>query len=185
MIPSIDALTGHIPPGRYLATLSEVQESFATRPEFGETIRTEIWSELVLATDALRKVVPVVSIWFSGSFVSAKSIPSDIDCTVWIESDVLVAARESPEKSQQLAAFFKTGWLKSVGLRVDPYLGVWCQVLDPSQASHEDNKYYWSRGHWDDFWQRVRSGPVGAAPVRVDAVPMRGYLEVEFDGYSV
>lgn len=185
VIPETDAATGHIPPGRYLATLEEIAHSFVAQSAFGETVRSEIWAEFLLAIDGLRQVVPVIAIWVSGSFISPKDAPSDIDCTVWIESDILAVAGLDPAKNQQLAAFFQAGWLKSVGLRVDPYLGVWRQVLEPSLSDDEDKQYYWTRGQWDDFWQRVRSGPVGAAAVRADVLPTRGYLEVQFDGYSV
>lgn len=183
VIPNIDLSTGHIPPGRYRTTLDETRAFFVDATSFGGTQRAAIWEEWLEVTAALRAVVPVISVWLSGSFISAKQGPSDLDCTYWIDVADLAAVQADPQKNTQLGAFFQNGWLKTQGLRVDPYLGTWRPIIDPVTRMSEDDAYYWGRGHWDDFWQRARSAP-GTPASRLDTFPRRGYLEVELDGHT-
>lgn len=47
----------------------------------------------------------------------------------------------------------------------------------------EHQAYVMARGYWDDFWMRRRTGAKDDPPQLADALPKRGYFEVELDGF--
>lgn len=165
--------------GRHRCTLDHVRAEFGTNSD-----RINILDELDQAIALLRTAVdPICAIWISGSFISGKPDPSDIDVVFVIEDAVLDAAKAADPVNVQLLNRFADGrGLKPLGLRVDAYTLGWRVNPELGPRDQQDHNYLRDRGHWDDFWQRKRSGM--NPRVRQDALPLRGYLEVMLNGYT-
>nr|WP_183064587.1 hypothetical protein [Streptomyces sp. gCLA4] len=108
--------------------------------------------------------------------------PGDID-VVFIVNGIEFDALPPQEKA--IVTLFATGSRGASwhNLRVDAYMIPWKAYPEPDFTDREQVEYFMSRGHWDDFWLRARSGPKGAPIVPEDAVAKRGYLEVPYDAY--
>lgn len=165
-------------------SIDEVRNRFVTHTDFvSSTTRSDIWDAWNVATEALRRIVPVGMVWLGGSFTTSKLNPHDIDCTYWIDADEVEFVQSDAAKAAALSFFAQGRSLKSQGLPIDNFLLTWRGVPDPSLASTEDSDYYLARGHWDDWWQRERVSALGSPPSRQDAVSRRGYVEVIIDGF--
>lgn len=188
MIPALETSTGFLPLGRYLTDLASVKAEFVSSPSYAtSTRRSDIWDEFESATTELRRIVPVCSVWISGSFLSVKSEPDDLDVMYWCEDrhiDAIDPGRTSD--LQVLQAFAQNQLRAALGLRIDTRIGYWHARPEPAFTnSPSDRQYTIMRGFWDDFWLRTRSGGKTDPPVRADAIPKRGYLEVMLDGHDV
>lgn len=147
--------------------------------------REKVWNDWQAATALLRQHVPVSAAWVGGSFLTSKAEPDDIDCVYWVDSVALQNAHLNPASAQVIQVFAGQRMLRDlVGLEVDTFVVAWSCCPDIAQAAPHTGRYWSSRGYWDDFWSRMRSGPKGAPAVRDDALPRRGYLEVIFDGFK-
>lgn len=186
MIPAFDVGASSMVTGRYAATLDEVRDRFVADAQFaGSSSRAPIWDEWQEATAALREVVPVAQVWIAGSFTTTKLDPNDIDCLYWLDADLVEAAMSDDAAKNVIGLFAQPNALRnSFGLRIDSYVATWRSIPNPALGDHLDWKYYRDRGHWDDWWQRQRTGPQGSPPGRADSIQRRGYLEVTLDGFS-
>lgn len=186
MIPAFEDGASSLVVGRYPTTMEEVRERFVTDYRFaGSTTRASIWDEWEQATAVLREAVPVAQVWLAGSFTTTKLDPNDIDCLYWLNTDLVSAAMSDDAAKNVIGLFAQPNALRQqFGLRIDSYVATWRSIPDPALGDHLDWKYYRDRGHWDDWWQRQRSGPKGAPPGRADSIQRRGYLEVTLDGFS-
>ena len=186
MLPAFESATGALPVGRYPTTLAEIQAAYVDAPELAaSTTRAEIWSHFESATTELRRIVPVAYVWVAGSFITTKVDPDDIDVVYWCE-DRLVDLVSNFRDKQILEFFAKNEVRGRTGLRVDTRYGRWHVHPDADRiptAQHQS--YSQTRGYWDDFWLRSRSGAKTDPRVREDALPRRGYLEVILDGVHV
>jgi len=186
MIPNLEP-SGHMPPGRYRCDLSQVQSRFRDHSEFTRsTTRRDIWDEWARATAALRWAVPVAAVWLGGSYISNTADPADLD-TVYVVSSFELAAVQTDQQRNRVVALFAGGKLvhAQTGLRVDSYILPWKSNPRSSPQDGGDNMYLRRRGYWDDFWQRISSGPRSAVnPPPENARPRRGYLEVILDGFD-
>lgn len=182
LIPALETTTGALPVGRYPASLAEIHAQFVA----GNTpAREKVWNDWQKATALLQHHVPVLAAWLSGSFFTSKDEPDDIDCVYWVGYLDLKAAQLNPASAHVVEVFSKKDELrKLVGLQVDTFVVAWYCCPDITQPMPDTSQYWAARGHWDDFWSRIRSGPKGAPVVRADALPRRGYLEVIFDGFK-
>ena len=181
VLPQLDGLS--IPPGRFRASLEEVATTWLDAPEIGHsTTRRLIWDHWMEAKERLRDAVPVAMVWLSGSFLSPKPDPDDLDCVWVIDETLLAVARMEPDR-KRLIGLFADNQLKTVGMRVDSFVLAWRRRPEIAPRDQRDHEYLHSRGYWDDFWQRTRTGTKGAEPHRDDALPRRGYLEVVLDGF--
>lgn len=185
VIPTADPSTGYLPLGRYACDLAELEAAFVTDARWASsTSRSSIWAEFMSATDQLRSIVPVCSVWISGSFLTAKIDPDDIDVLYWCEDRHVAGVTNSVDRLM-LQKFAMNELRADLGLRIDSRVGEWHARPEPAFLNTpSDRAHILIRGFWDDFWQRVRSGSKGAAPVRLDALPMRGYVEVTLDGHD-
>ncbi|BBZ67796.1 hypothetical protein MINS_32250 [Mycolicibacterium insubricum] len=182
MIPALDASTGALPVGRYPAQLAEIQAEFV---DGKGSAREQVWNDWQKATALLQQHVAILATWVSGSFFTSKDAPDDIDCVYWVDYMALKIAQLNPASAHMVEVFSKKDQLRGlVGLRVDTFVVAWNCCPDITQAMPDTRDYWAARGHWDDFWARMRSGPKGAPAVRTDALPRRGYLEVIFDGFK-
>lgn len=82
MIPSLNS-QGLLPAGvHFAADFAEVAETFGTTPDRRQLLRNlEQWAaaELGLVSDCVEAII------ISGSFVTSKAAPADIDCTVVVD----------------------------------------------------------------------------------------------------
>jgi hypothetical protein len=151
----------------------------------GSATRRKIWSDWNDALAVLQSAVTVHAVWIGGSFTTSKVDPEDIDVTYIVNAAEL--RRQQGQQEQKIISIFGTpGRVKSeLSLDVDSFMITWECIpspLPPGMNSFQD-LYYWARGHWDDWWQRVKQGPKGGPPVPADAVLRRGYLEVPVSDY--
>lgn len=172
MIPPLNA-DGHLPPGRWGATLDEIQNRFAAD---SSSRRAEVWGEFVQALALLRSVVRVSRVWVGGSFISVKEEPGDVDVVFFVRADQIEYDRLN-EDDRAILGFAAGGpqFKKATGLRVDSYLVPWL-LGDGAEVA----EYQKRRGYWDDWWERCRRSP--GEPVESDAYQRRGYVEVIIDG---
>jgi hypothetical protein len=176
------------PAGRTLATLPTIESQFVSDAQYAASLtRQALWGEWQAAVQILRSVVPIAAVWLSGSFISSKLDPEDVDTVFWVRDDLLEAARLKDPRSANVVAAFSQGrgvLEGATGLRVDSYLCAWRPNPSPMPRDWRDTEYQTQRGYWDDFWLRHRSGAKTDPPVPEDALPRRGYFEVLIDGYD-
>lgn len=186
VLPALDSQSGLLPLGRYPATLESVQEHYVDDPSFSaSTTRAEIWQHFLSATEGIRSVVPVVCVWIGGSFLTDKPDPDDIDLVYWCE-DTLVDQIRDPRAMLLLQKFAENKVRPETGLRVDTRVCKWHLYPEARLTDTvEHRSYALSRGFWDDFWMRKRSGAKGDPAQLIDALPKRGYFEVSLDGFHV
>ena len=180
MIPGLNSFNGHLPPGRWPCTLTEVEETFVHGLD---PVRASHWNDFTNALDLLKTAAPVSRVWLGGSFISGKEQPGDVDAVFFVRYKHVVIAQKDPEKARILDAFtLGHGFREVTGLQVDTFVITW--ALDPPGEGGNEavGNYYFRRGQWDDFWERCRSGAKNAPPIEPDAYQRRGYLEVKIDG---
>lgn len=77
MLPGLDTQTGALPLGRFGVTLDEIKRDFVDADCFlGSSTRRQIWQDFWSATAGLRSIVPVISLWVGGSFLTNKLDPT-------------------------------------------------------------------------------------------------------------
>ena len=79
MIPPLDPDTGALPLGRHVATLSEVQNQFTTTDQ-----RNDLWKKFLTVTGMFRGEGSVCAVWLSGSYLTSKEMPHDVDAVYWL-----------------------------------------------------------------------------------------------------
>lgn len=178
MLPQFDAANGALPSGRYAVTTGAFASQFADISDH----RKAIWHEWEAATALLREHIKVCAAWIGGSYLTTKESPNDIDCLYIVDADHIEDL--SDESRRMLEAFAGGHRLFAAGLRVDSYVLPWVSNSTPQRANEQVRGYHEWRGYWDDLWSKMRSGPKGSAPTRLDSHPRRGYVEVILDGYS-
>lgn len=164
MIPPLDPLTGALPLGRHLASLNEVQQRFATTQ-----YREVIWKDFLKVTTMVGHIASIAAVWLSGSYLTSKDQPSDIDSVYWVYSDY------NPTRMAALNSLPSA--LRASQFRVDGFPVVYDPV--PGATDRVPSGYLRDRGYWDDLWGRLRD-----LDPEVDKLCRRGYLEVIIDGYQ-
>ena len=133
----------------------------------------------------MKGIVPIHAAWLGGSFTTGKPDPDDLDVVFVINAAAL--ARITDAAARNLLGLIASNGLKAAkGYRVDTFILEWEPIAEPGDLRPVgDEEYYSWRGHWDDFWQRQRTGGKNDPATLEDAIPRRGYLEVRFSGYTV
>lgn len=141
--------------------------------------RQEVWADWLTLTKVVREVVGVVpAAWLSGSFLTDKEDPGDVDSVYIIEAHRIYSAKWPDLRKAQFLEVVAGGQVKKVfGLQVDSFVLEWVP-RSGAQRAFWASEYLGDRGYWDDLWSRDRS-----PNQREDSVPRRGYLEVILDGY--
>jgi len=160
MIPPFTS-DGVLPPGRYTATPSEVEQRFVLLFPTSMT-RSGLFDGWMRRREELLDLVEVETEWIDGSFVTAKRDAGDIDIVTLIRQDVLDAL-QVPHR--QRVFLLVTG--------VNPQLVYGCHsfllgVCDEGDAQFDN--YLHRRGYWDRWWSRFNDKP-----------DYKGYLEVRGD----
>jgi hypothetical protein len=167
---------GALPLGRWSATPEEVEAAFVTGQS---TTRQQIWADWLELTSALREVAGVVpAAWLSGSFVTDKADPGDVDSVYLIEWPILRTAHADPQRASFIEVVARSGAKELFGLSVDSFILEWWPRTGTKRVGWT-RQYLEDRGYWDDLWSRQRS-----PDSRLDAMPRRGYVEVMLDGYA-
>lgn len=142
--------------------------------------RRALLGELETFLRLINKVITIEAYWLSGTLLTDKEFPSDVDVVLVINDELIenlaggAKLLVTTEGLQELADRRR--------LRVDGYVLPW--MVRPSVGYEaKDERYLLARGYWDDFWMRLRSVPKGETPVRTCALPRRGYVEVIVNGY--
>lgn len=170
-----------LPPGRYRVTQNELHDRFVDGR--GQQ-RAELWRDWEVATRLLGRCIPINAAWLYGAFLSDADDPTTVQCVYWAEDVELGKARLDPSTSKVLRAFAAPGEVnRVVGVKVDTALAGWHCQPDLRHRDEYGIQYMTRRGEVDDLLQRVASGLRGAEPVRDDAAPRRGYVEVIIGGY--
>jgi hypothetical protein len=178
MIPPLDPVTGLLPLGRYACTEEEVFARFVECEDLaGSRTRREIWTHWTAVRGFVLERIAVLHLWISGSFVTSKIDPDDLD-VVWMwEAEEWEGL--SPRTQSELKPFLlgKAGAAQH-GLRIDSYAIFWRCYPSPTVDDVASEPYFRFRGYWDDLWARARQQPKVVPPTPDDARPRRGYLEV-------
>lgn len=144
--------------------------------------RQDLLQELDTFVSLIRSAVPVCALWVSGSYLTDKDDPADVDALlVFNEDDINQITDPSVRRLLTRPGFLRLR--QRLNLRVDPFALVWRARPGPT-PTWLDRAYLMDRGYWDDWWLRMRTVPKGTAPTRNCALPRRGYVEVILDGYS-
>lgn len=108
LIPDLDATTGHLPLGRYHATLTEVYDRFVSHPDFvGSPTRQGIWDGFIAYMAAWRGLDDrlaadlggmrfVKAAWLGGSFISRKFDPHNLDVTLLVDGQLADSCKGKP-----------------------------------------------------------------------------------------
>lgn len=165
-------------PGRRRISLAELANDAAFNPH-----RQDLLQELEEFFAAVRLVVPICAAWISGSYLTDKDDPADVDVVlVFNEDDINGLTDPAHRRLVTRPGLQRLATVRN--LRVDPFALIWRARPDPAAITPPDSRYLMNRGYWDDFWLRMRTVPKGATPTRACALPRRGYVEVILDGYS-
>ncbi|TDT29079.1 DUF6932 family protein [Naumannella halotolerans] len=175
-IPAL--VNGTLPLGRWPASEADL-DAFASA--HASTARREkLLQDWRTLTDAVRSAVDeVAACWLSGSFLTDKEQPGDIDAVFLVNHERINEANTDPKKALFLQVVARSQ-VRQLGLEVDSYMLAWWPRPGVFQGTTDRREsYLQERGYWDDLWSRTRE----TAKPHVDKLPRRGYVEVILDGY--
>ncbi|CAM3429377.1 DUF6932 family protein [Tsukamurella hominis] len=187
MIPPLGP-DGHLPLGRYPCSLDELESEFVSAPRYTSSVRRRVvFDGLLKYLDAWERATErfgtdiLTAFWVGGSFASAELDPEDIDISPLIDGAELrrIDGKPGTKRVKELIG-------KRAKVRDDYHVEPFSVVRHPFTTvkaralTVDEHTYVESRGIFDDFWQRCRSTGAAKGPMlEVDAVPRRGYLEVD------
>ncbi|MGY0019019.1 DUF6932 family protein [Streptomyces sp. YJ-C3] len=183
-VPALNSASGTLPLGRYECTEEEIRHAFVEHPDFSSSVsRLNIWNDWEIAREVITSTLTVHAVWIAGSFTTSKLDPGDVDITFLVNGPEYDALNS---EQRGIISNFATGskGAQQHGLQVDSYMIPWFSFAAPTPfRDPNQSNYYVTRGYWDDWWLRSRTGNKGDPPVRQDSFPRRGYLEVKFSEY--
>lgn len=166
-----------LPIGRFQCDFADAQTALLDEPRFlASQTRGTLWIELSAAVTKFRDIrCKIPSIFLSGSFVTGKIDPTDVDAVFLVDFSTI----HSPATIDSLWKLVK---MLNTRTKVQAFVIPWWPTED-AQVDPIALEYYQTRGKWDDFWQRDVAKPDRNPFLRHHAFPERGYLEVVIDGY--
>ncbi len=178
---------GHLPPGRYSCTYDEAQD-FLTKDALRDaSSRNDLWNDLerflarYVGWEEEHQVRLLHRMWLGGSFVSSKLDPNNLDVTLFLHADAILAlkgkvgSRKLIPSRESVAADFR---ISPVFVKYVPIPNVFRLDI----LSDQEREYFANRGRWDDWWQRRRlDDSQDRSPSLATCRPRRGYLEVMLD----
>lgn len=173
-LPPFDVDTRCPPPGRYPMAWDEVHDSLVQAESFAaSSTRHALWNELACHRAAVEAELGTVErLWLSGSFVSSKLDPSDVDLSYLV--DQVTYGEVDGDGIARLARLFDKEWCVKRGMRIDAYLlklpaTVRFRDLGVTGAmATGDAEVFQMLGLYDEIWQRCRTSDRHR----------RGYVEV-------
>jgi hypothetical protein len=190
----LDPSSGYLSPGRHRVVEADVYSRFVSHPDFAaSTTRAEIWQQFEDARDLLASKIRVHAYWLGGSFTTSKVDPGDIDALFIINGRDY--AKTDANAKKVIASFEPIPGPSGKPVRlhgldhVESFLMQW-RPWSPFRPGHplgtpEETTYAVERGYWDDWWQRDRYNKPDGKPIHWrDALPVRGYLEVELNAFT-
>ncbi len=194
MVPDLDPTTGHLPPGRYRCSLTEVHDRFVLAPDMRPSeARPALWSGLLAYLGAWRDAGtclathlddrPLVkSVWLAGGFTSGQHEPGNVDLTVILDGAAADLCKGKPGAGVIRSLSDRDDMLKQ--FRVSACVIRYRYVRSPfrlqSLGGSPEVDYLAQRGAFDDWWQRTRpAGLPKDEPTEQTSHWTRGYLEVE------
>jgi hypothetical protein len=159
-------------PGRYPFSFDQVADHWGFNSH-----RQGLLSGFRKLLAEVRSVIPICAVWLSGSYLSSKDLPGDLDAALVVPVAELTNLQGNdkllvtPLGLQLLA--------RRINVRVDAYVLPWECIPHPDPNNADHGRYFIARGYWDDWWMRLRS----TTPTE-GALPQRGYVEVIVDGYT-
>lgn len=94
---------GFLPPGLYLAEMSEIENRFG-----GSTLRRrELFGRLRLFVE-LAQHCGALRMFVNGSFVTAKSEPGDVDVVIWMDKKYFALLKQADPKAIRLEEVLDT-----------------------------------------------------------------------------
>lgn len=163
----LDPVTGRLPfkgeidSSVYRGTLSEVAERFSAMD--GEPRhRTQLLAAFIVWYAQFRRLAPATRIWLSGSYLSTKPRPNDVDVLVWLDDPSVEALffgapeRKGPEYFTNFDVFSTK--LGGPYGRVQPIAGLVDVHL--VQAWLPENVQLW-REFWTTEFRKGTSTPTG------------------------
>lgn len=188
VLPGIDAMTGHLPPGRYRTTLQELHNRFVAAPEYSSSdTRPEVWLGLRdylaawCAAEAELGAKLIRALWVAGSFVSSELNPEDIDVSPLYDAEV-VAACTGQRGMGKVKRLLGDRTAVARTFKVEAFPVPWKaheSTLLPDRLPPADREMLAVRGGVDDWWQRVRPPGPKRPPEKPKNFAERGYVEVE------
>ena len=189
VIPPRDPVLGCIPPGRYQSSLLEIRSEFVTPyAAVPESQREVLWLKFekyleawdVAEKQAGRKLL--LGFWFSGSFITTRDAPSDIDLTVIYDAAAVsdTDGKQGHRELSKLAGLRHRDQVDRYGVQIFPI--PWRSIastLYSEKLNWHDSQYLVKLGALDDFWQRTPP-EIKAAPIAPLVKAERGYVEVMF-----
>lgn len=172
VLPSLE--DGALPHGRWACVPSDIEAAFVRglAPQ-----REQIWNDWLQLTEVLRRLVgSVPAAWVSGSFLTDKMVPGDLDTLYIVDTAALQAAWADQANRGLLLTIANNRTKADLHLNVDSFILEWHPM--PGADRTAPDHYYLNRGYWDDLWIRRRN-----SDPRLASVPRRGYVEVMLDGY--
>ena len=173
-LQEIGALRKHLPYGRYLTTMEELEETYAPADDAN---RRKIWLAFEEVTSIVRQAYGrLAAVWLGGSFITSERWPHDIDVVYLVDEDSYRDGIKGP----------RGRFITQVLLRKNPVTTRLNQFVDaylfPVPPTAIDNNYNYSaaRGYWDQFWSKARYEEGNSRWL----YPAAGYLEVMIDGYD-
>lgn len=159
-------------PGRYPFSFDQVADHWGFNSH-----RQALLNGFRAFLGEVQSVIPICAVWLSGSYLTAKETPGDLDATLVVPATELGNLQGAdkllvtPQGLQLLA--------RKINVRVDAYVLPWQCIPQPDPNDPDHGRYLFTRGYWDDWWMRLRS----TTPTE-GALPRRGYVEVIVDGYA-
>lgn len=176
-LPTLDPISGLLPPGRYSASLEELHALLVA--SMGSPTREELWEEW----ERHRAVVSafageITRVWVGGSFVSAKPDPSDVDVTYLLRAEAY--DRLDRETLVYLDELTLRAWCVDNDMRVDAHLvrlpeRMAVSEMLPSLLQRRTSESFRDIGLYDELWQCTR-GASGSNGTPGEL--RRGYVEV-------
>lgn len=91
-----------LPPGVHRLTLREIEHRLVL-PFLSDSQRLQLFTNLSRWINEFRSLIPSGAIlWLNGSFVTAKPVPRDIDCVVWLPNMLPILSGSQEKHLEQL-----------------------------------------------------------------------------------
>lgn len=150
---------GLLPPGKHQVTPDQVREHFVDAFPESKT-RERLYRRWMRHRATLHSVLPILSQWVNGSYVTGKQDPSDVDVVTIMDGPTYLAL---PPALQDMANALLAGKETKAFWQIDSY-----PVLLFPDGHGEKAAAEAALQEWEHLWSRVKNDDHG----------VKGFLEV-------